>query len=50
VRIGAGSALDECIVTDGVEVPAGAAYHRTILLKTEGGMAAAPFTLRETTA
>jgi NDP-sugar pyrophosphorylase family protein len=50
VRIGAGSALDECIVTDGVEVPAGAAYHRTILLKTEDGMAAAPFTLRETTA
>jgi NDP-sugar pyrophosphorylase family protein len=49
VRIGAGSALDECIVTDGVEVPAGAVYHRTILLKTEGGVAATPFTLRETT-
>jgi NDP-sugar pyrophosphorylase family protein len=47
VRIGAGSALDECIVTDGVDVPAGA-YHRTILLKTEGGVAATPFTLQET--
>lgn len=48
VRIGAGSALDECIVTDGVHVPAGATYHRTILLKAEGGIAATPFTLRET--
>jgi ADP-glucose pyrophosphorylase len=48
VRIGAGCALDECIVTDGVDVPAGAAYHRTILVKTESGVVATPFTLRET--
>jgi NDP-sugar pyrophosphorylase family protein len=48
VRIGAGCALEECIVTDGVEVPAGAAYYRTILVKTESGVAATPFTLRET--
>jgi mannose-1-phosphate guanylyltransferase len=49
VRIGAGAALDECIVTDGVEVPAGAAYRRTILLKTEGGIAATSFIPREAT-
>jgi len=49
VRIGAGSVLDECIVTDGVEVPAGTAYRRTILLRTGSGVAATPFTLRETT-
>jgi mannose-1-phosphate guanylyltransferase len=49
VRIGAGAALDECIVTDGVEVPAGAAFRRTILLKTEGGIAATSFIPREAT-
>jgi mannose-1-phosphate guanylyltransferase len=47
VRIGAGCALDECIVTDGVDVPEGAAYHRTILLRADGGVVAAPFTLQE---
>jgi NDP-sugar pyrophosphorylase family protein len=46
-RIGANCALDECIVTDGVDVPANAAYRRTILLKTDGGVAAMPFTLQE---
>jgi len=34
-------------VTDGVDVPADAAYRRTILLKTESGVAAMPFTVRE---
>jgi mannose-1-phosphate guanylyltransferase len=46
-RIGANCAIDECIVTDGVDVPADAAYRRTILLKTESGVAAMPFTVQE---
>jgi NDP-sugar pyrophosphorylase family protein len=33
VRVGAAATLDECIVTDGVTVPAGAAYARSVLLK-----------------
>jgi NDP-sugar pyrophosphorylase family protein len=32
VQIGPGAALDECIVTDGVAVPAGATYRRKILI------------------
>ena len=32
VRVGAGAVLDECIVTDGVEVPAGAEFRRQILI------------------
>ncbi len=43
VRLGAGSVLDECIVTDDVEVPAGATYRRTILMKTADGLAVVPF-------
>jgi NDP-sugar pyrophosphorylase family protein len=43
VQLGAGCVLDECIVTDDVEVPAGATYRRMILLKTEGGLTAVPF-------
>ena len=44
VEIGAGSTLDECIVTDGVSVPAGARYRRQILVKSEtGGVSATPF-------
>jgi len=29
--------LEECVVTDGVRLPAGASYRRTILLRDEGG-------------
>ena len=45
VEIGEGAVLDECIVTDGVRVPAGATYRRAILLRTHGGgIAAEPWT------
>jgi ADP-glucose pyrophosphorylase len=43
VTVGAGSALDECIVTDGVRVPAGATYRRTILMADRGSLRAVPF-------
>jgi NDP-sugar pyrophosphorylase family protein len=44
IEIGAGVMLDECIVTDGVRVPAGATYRHAILLRTAGGeTAATPF-------
>src|ERR1019366_427215 len=33
VTVDAGAVLDECIVTDGVRVPAGASYRRKILLR-----------------
>jgi len=33
VRVGVGATLDECIVTDGVAVPAGAVYTRSVLLR-----------------
>ena len=33
VEVGAGCTLDECIVTDGVRVPAGAAYRRSVLVR-----------------
>jgi len=36
IEIGAGSVLDECIVTDGVKVPAGAVYRRSILVRANG--------------
>ncbi len=36
IEIGAGSVLDECIVTDGVKVPAGARYRRSILVRASG--------------
>jgi hypothetical protein len=45
VRLGAGATLDECIVTDGVDVPAGATYRRRILLKAGSGLTAVPFEL-----
>ena len=45
VQLGADSVLDECIVTDEVEVPAGARYRRAILIKTADGLEAVPFTL-----
>lgn len=34
VEIGRGAVLDECIVTDGVRVPAGAVYRRVVLTRT----------------
>jgi mannose-1-phosphate guanylyltransferase len=37
VQVGAGAKLDECIVTDGVEVPAGAAHRREILVRADDG-------------
>jgi NDP-sugar pyrophosphorylase family protein len=37
VEVGAGAELDECIVTDGVVVPAGAHHRREILVRGEDG-------------
>lgn len=36
VKIGAGAQLDECIVCDGAEIPAGARYHRCAILPATG--------------
>jgi NDP-sugar pyrophosphorylase family protein len=33
VQVGGGATLDECIVTDAVTVPAGAAYRRSVLIR-----------------
>jgi NDP-sugar pyrophosphorylase family protein len=45
VEFGEGSAVDECIVTDGVHVPAGVSYRRTILIRaSRGAVVATPFT------
>jgi len=44
VRIGPGAVLEECIVTDRVEVPAGSAFRRKILhMDAEGRLLATPF-------
>lgn len=37
VDVAAGAVLDECIVTDGVRVPAGTAHRRAILVRGEDG-------------
>jgi NDP-sugar pyrophosphorylase family protein len=37
VEVGAGVQLDECIVTDGVQVPPGATHRREILMRGEDG-------------
>ena len=37
VEVGAGALLDECIVTDGVRVPAGASHRRAILVRGTDG-------------
>ena len=37
VEVGAGVELDECIITDGVQVPAGASHRRAILVHGEDG-------------
>lgn len=36
IEIGAGAVLEECIVTDGVKVPSGAAYRRSVLVRANG--------------
>jgi ADP-glucose pyrophosphorylase len=43
VTVGAGSVLDECIVTDGARVPDGATYRRTILMADRDSVRAVPF-------
>lgn len=44
IEIGERATLEECIVTDGVRVPAGATYRQAILLRTTSGdVAATPF-------
>lgn len=43
IDVGAGCVLDECIVTDGVRVPPGAAYRRSILVGANDGPSATPF-------
>jgi len=43
IDVGAGCVLDECIVTDGVRVPPGAAYRRSILVRANDGPSATPF-------
>lgn len=43
IAVGAGSVLDECIVTDGVIVPPGAAYRRSILVRANGTTSITPF-------
>jgi NDP-sugar pyrophosphorylase family protein len=45
VTIESGSALTNCIVTDGVRVPAGARYDRCSIVMTERGMIAEPWNL-----
>ena len=47
VTIGAGSSVDECIVTDGVSVPPGRRYANQILVRSsDGGVLATPFSSR----
>jgi mannose-1-phosphate guanylyltransferase len=44
VEIGADAAVDECILTDGVRVPAGATYRRMAIVRDAAGrLAASPF-------
>jgi NDP-sugar pyrophosphorylase family protein len=43
VVLEAGSAVDECIVTDGARVPSGSAYRRAILRATPSGLTATTF-------
>ena len=44
IDVGDGAMLDECIVTDGVRVPAGATYRHAILRRTaQGEMVTTPF-------
>jgi NDP-sugar pyrophosphorylase family protein len=43
VEIGAGAAIEECIVADRTRVPDGAAYRRSALVQTDAGLIVAPF-------
>jgi mannose-1-phosphate guanylyltransferase len=43
IEVGAGSVLEECIVTDGVKVPPGTVCRRSILVRTEGGISMTSF-------
>jgi NDP-sugar pyrophosphorylase family protein len=48
VEIARGASLDECIVTDGVRVPAGAVYRRQVLIKDAAGhIVAMPFAIED---
>jgi mannose-1-phosphate guanylyltransferase len=42
VEVGSGTAIDECIVADGVRVPAGAAYRRSILVNKDDALVVTP--------
>jgi mannose-1-phosphate guanylyltransferase len=43
VMIGARATVDQCIVTDGVDVPAGSVHRRMVLVQTASGLEATPF-------
>ena len=43
IDVGRNVVLEECIITDGVLVPAGAAYRRCVLVQTDNGVVATPF-------
>jgi NDP-sugar pyrophosphorylase family protein len=43
IEIGARAVLEECIVTDGVKVPEGAVYRRSILVRANGGISMTSF-------
>jgi NDP-sugar pyrophosphorylase family protein len=46
IEVAAGAVLDECVVTDGVHVPAAARYHRTILWRgRDGSLTADPLSV-----
>jgi NDP-sugar pyrophosphorylase family protein len=47
VDVGAGANLEECVVADGVRVPAGARYRRASLVMTNGALTATPWEGRE---
>jgi NDP-sugar pyrophosphorylase family protein len=42
VRVGAGAMVDECVLTDGVEVPPGAVYRRSVLRRVNGQLVVTP--------
>jgi len=42
VEVGPGAVLEECIVADGVRIPAGTTYRRMALAQTDAGLLAAP--------
>jgi mannose-1-phosphate guanylyltransferase len=43
VEVGRDATLEECIITDGVRIPEGGSYRRTILMRQETGVVAVPF-------